>query len=522
MSEVYPVNVKEKSKSALFGAVFSRTVVTAVLLIVQIVLIVVCFKWLSQYMTYILGGFSILNIILLIYIVNNKSNPAFKLAWVLPLCIFPVTGAIIYLFISFNFGGKKLKNRMIDLEMATEEYNHTEEALAEAIAGENGLSDISYYLDVIAGNPTYINSDVTYYSLGEHKFKDMLLELEKAERFIFFEYFIVDRGIMWDSILEVLERKASEGVEVRVMYDGMCSLILLPYSYPKTLRKMGIKAKMFAPIIPLLSTHQNGRDHRKILVIDGKVAFNGGINISDEYINEKEVFGHWKDTAVRIKGDAVQGYTKMFLQMWNVDEKISEDYDRYLSGIEQAPTKDKGVIIPYGDGPTNDYNIAVNVYLDILYKAKKYVHIMTPYLIIDHELFIALTYAAERGIDVKILLPHIPDKKIPFNIARTYYPQLIKSGVQIYEYTPGFIHAKAFVSDDERAVVGTINLDFRSLYHHFECGTYLYRHEAIRDIELDFVATIAESQKITMTDYNNIPLFTKLNGHVFRMFGSLM
>jgi cardiolipin synthase len=267
---------------------------------------------------------------------------------------------------------------------------------------------------------------------------------------------------MWDSILELLAGKAAEGVEVRVMYDGTCAITSLPFSYPKKLEAMGIRCKMFSPVRPMLSTVQNNRDHRKILVIDGKVGFTGGINLADEYVNRRERFGHWKDTAVMLRGEAVQSLTLMFLEMWNLDEKTPENWVKYCS-FREAPAAAGGYVIPYCDSPLDNEMVGEFVYLDILNTAKRYVHMMTPYLILDNETITALCYAAKRGVETIIIMPHIPDKWYAYLLARTYYEELIRAGVQIYEYTPGFIHAKQFTSDDEKAVVGTINLDYRSL-----------------------------------------------------------
>ena len=272
-----------------------------------------------------------------------------------------------------------------------------------------------------------------------------------------------------------------------------------------------------------MSTHQNNRDHRKILIIDGKVAYTGGINFADEYINEIELYGHWKDVAVRLNGDAVRSFTLMFLQMWNVSENGEENYGKYL--IETANeeiNKNLGFVIPYNDDPTNRQDVAERVYLDILNKARKYVHIMTPYLILDNEMVVALSFAAQRGVDVKLILPHVPDKKIVFYIARTYYKQLMEAGVKIYEYTPGFLHAKLFVSDNEKAVVGSINLDFRSLYEHFECAAYIYKNPIISEIEQDYQETLAKCEQITVENYKKISMFTRVLGHVFRLFGPLV
>lgn len=309
------------------------------------------------------------------------------------------------------------------------------------------------------------------------------------------------------------------------MYDGMCCLMLLPYHYPEELKKRGIRCKMFSPIKPVLSTHQNNRDHRKIVVIDGHTAFTGGVNLADEYINRKVRFGHWKDTAIMLKGDAVKSFTIMFLQMWNITERSGEDFSSYLPKEPcrfQPGQEPSGFVLPYGDSPMDRERVGEQVYLDILNQAKRYVHIMTPYLILDDQMKNALIYAAKRGIDVVIIMPHIPDKKYAYLLARTYYPELIGAGVKIYEYTPGFVHAKVFVSDDEKAVVGTINLDFRSLYLHFECAAYIYRNKVVADVEKDYRETLKKCQLITLEDCSRFSWGGRRLGQLMRLIAPLM
>lgn len=306
------------------------------------------------------------------------------------------------------------------------------------------------------------------------------------------------------------------------MYDGTCTVSLLPHTYPERLKAEGIQCKVFNPIKPALSTTQNNRDHRKIVVIDGHTAFTGGINLADEYINEKERFGHWKDTAVMIKGEAVRGFTWMFLQMWDFDVR-DENYEKYLNiEVPEPKEKQSGYVIPYGDSPLDDESVGELVYMDILNTARDYVHIMTPYLILDNEMMTALTYAAKRGVDVKIIMPGIPDKPYAFALAKTYYPELLRAGVKIYQYELGFVHAKVFTSDKSKAVVGTINLDYRSLYLHFECAAFLYKVEAIEKVEEDFQETLNQCKRITMEDYKNEKIITRFGGRMLRLFAPLM
>ena len=509
-------------KKAFNVVIYGRILMIIALLIIQIAILGFTFMWLSEYFPYIYGVFTILTAILVIYILNKNENPSFKLAWIVLFVVSPVFGALFYLFVKFQVESKLINYKLLKIIGETQQYlSQDKEVIAELEEVDMQVANLAKYMINIGGYPIYKNTDIAYFSLGEEKFKEMKEQIKKAQKFIFMEYFIVEESYMWNSILELLEEKVKEGVEVRFMYDGMCSLSLLPYDYPKTLEKKGIKCKMFSPLRPVLSTAQNNRDHRKILVIDGKVAFNGGINLGDEYINRIEKYGHWKDTAIMLTGDAVKSFTLMFLQMWNINEKNHDNFEKYIS-IEKEEQDAIGYVMPYGDSPLDNENVGENVYLDILATAKKYVHIMTPYLIIDNEMMTALTYAAKRGIDVKLILPSIPDKKSAFMLARTYYPELIQAGVKIYEYTPGFVHAKVFSSDDEKAVVGTINLDFRSLYLHFECATFFYRNNTVKAVENDFQNTLSACKLITMEDYKKLNIFYKIGGGILKLVAPLM
>lgn len=507
-----------------FKIIFSRTLLIFLMVILQILVLLSGFIWLGNYMTFLWEGMSLLGALLIIYIINRDEPTEFKLSWIIPICIFPVLGALIYIYVISNAGGIGLKTKMRIRMKETEGLLYTGKETEEAIRKcPSYFRGFAHYMENGAGYPVYHNSTAVYYPLGENKFADLLAELKKAKHFIFLEYFIIERGIMWNAVLDILKEKVKEGVEVRVMYDGMCSILKLPHKYPEELKKYGIKAKMFAPIMPLLSTNQNNRDHRKIVVIDGNVAFTGGVNLADEYINEVEIYGHWKDVAIKITGDSVRSFTIMFLQMWNVSEKGSEDYEKYINNIEyERPLYHDGFVIPYGETPTMKEEVAKTVYESIINSAVEYVHIMTPYFIIEREFLDSMRYAAERGVEVCMILPHIPDKKIVFYIARTFYPELLAAGIRVYEYTPGFVHAKVFVSDDVSATVGTINLDYRSFYHHFECGAYLYDNKAVGKIEEDFQNTLLKCQEITIEDYIKIPLYQKMVGRVFRLFAPLM
>ncbi|MBQ9180265.1 MAG: cardiolipin synthase, partial [Firmicutes bacterium] len=464
----------------------------------------------------------IFSFVMIIYLFNCDMDSSAKLTWMLVIAFLPLLGTAFLLWTQTNFYHKKTT------EFSREQVHNTkdmleqpEDVISEVGNDGSGTDDLSKYLCNGGCFPLYGGTDVTYFDLGEKKFDAMLEELEKAEKFIFMEYFIIEEGYMWGRILDVLTRKAREGVDVRVMYDGMCEMSTLPPNYWKLLQAEGIKAKAFSPIKPLVSSHYNYRDHRKILVIDGKTAFNGGVNLADEYINRIERFGHWKDTAIMLKGEAVKSFTLMFLQMWNMGEK-EPDYETFLSAPCGEISGASGYVMPYCDNPLDEYKAGEAVYMDILNRATDYVHIMTPYLILDGELLNALTFAAQRGVDVKIILPGIPDKKMPYALAKTHYKALKKAGVKIYEYTPGFIHAKMFISDNIKAVVGTINLDYRSLYHHFECATYLYKTDCIEDIENDFQSTLSACAEVTEETIKNEAFSRKLTGSLAKMIAPLM
>lgn len=516
----------KKKLRGLFRIIFGRTAFVMAGLGLQLWVFIAAFKFLNGYLHYFYILCVLLSALAVIAILNEPIDSSFKMAWIIPVLVIPVFGVLLYIFVQMQFQTKALARRLAASTAKTRPYlNQNEDVRKELEALDGRTAGLADYLERMAGAPVYKNTDIEYFPLGEDMFVRLIEELKAAKHFIFMEFFIIDRGYMWDEILKVLEEKVKEGVEVRVMYDGMCCLMLLPFHYPRQLERKGIRCKMFSPIIPVLSTHQNYRDHRKIAVIDGRCAFTGGVNLADEYINRKVRFGHWKDTALMVRGDAVKSFTMMFLQMWDVTEKKEEDYRKYFSapaGEAAAGRMEKGYVIPYGDSPFDKEQIGEQVYLDILSQAKEYVHIMTPYLILDDGMKDALCYAAKRGVEVIIIMPHIPDKKYAYLLARTYYPELLKAGVRIFEYEPGFVHAKVFASDDEKATVGTINLDFRSLYLHFECGTFLYRNPVIEKIEADYQETLKKCIPVTLETCYSYSWLGRKAGRLLRLIAPLM
>lgn len=531
--------VNHYAKRILFSGVW----ITALLIVIEFVLLIGIFYAFSEYSNFIFEAMVITGAIVMIYIINEQSNPAYKIAWIIPIMLFPLVGSMLYLFVKFNFGNIAAKGVVQKNIKDTAEYAKTSKEIREEIESEESkFLKVATYIEQAGGYPVWKNTSMKYYPLGDEIFEPILEMLENAKEYIFLEFFMIEEGKFWNSILEILERKAKEGLDVRLIYDDYGCVALLPRKYHVLLNKKGIKAKKYARLTPFLSTHLNNRDHRKMIIVDGKTAMSGGINLCDEYINAYEKYGHWKDNGFIITGDAVYNYTLMFLQMWHtMTIGGAEDYKKYLKrtpvikksddkidlGINEETKTDihnmlPGYVIPYGDGPHQEENVAEQVYMDIISRATKYVYIMTPYLILDHEMKQNLMHASKSGVDVRIIMPHIPDKKAVFAVARTYYPQLIKSGIKIYEYTPGFVHAKTFLADDEVAVVGTINLDFRSMYLHYECGSLFYRTEGLTDIKADFMDMFDKCQQITMKDYYHFPIWFKLMGRIFRIFGPLL
>lgn len=521
----------EKGRRGFWRVVFGRTMMMAVFCLAQILAFFVLSVYVTRYLPtyFVLLGHEFIALILALIIINKQGNPSYKISWLVLILAFPIFGLLMYLFTRLQFGNRRIRKQLRGTLDESKEFLRQNEvanaSLKRRDPGTGGLSDYLYNTSYL---PTYVNNSVKYFPLGEDKFEELMKQLKTAKKYIFMEYFIVEEGYMWGSILKVLEDKVKEGVEVRFMYDGMNAMARVPYNYSKKINALGIKCKVFSRIHPVIATYYNNRDHRKICVIDGKTAFTGGVNLADEYINRKSPFGHWKDTAVMIQGTGVKSFTLMFLQMWSVGERETEDFKKYLTPGEYTPeekaamSRETGFVIPYGDIPLDNENVGETIYLDMINNARHYVHIMTPYLVLDHETQTSLRYAAERGVDVTILLPHIPDKKYAFALAKSHYKELIKAGVNVYEYTPGFIHAKTVVSDGCKAVVGTVNLDYRSFYLHYECGLYMYAVEQIKEIEKDFNDTIAESHLETLEDVKNRGFFMKASGFFMKVMAPLI
>lgn len=518
MEERETVSLLKRRRKGLLRIVFSRFAIILTLLLLEILLVFSAFRFFSDIFPVLSFVQSIFAVLMILYLFNCGMDSSAKLTWLALIMVSPVPSSILLWYTQKNFTQKMLKRRIAELSETTRGFLKQDESVLER-AGNEGLSQLHQYLEKAGSFPVYDSTASDYYPSGEAAFPDILKALESARDFIFIETFIIDEGYMWGSILKILCDKAREGVDVRVLYDGMCEMSSLSIDYSKRVERLGIKCRPFAKIMPFLSSHYNYRDHRKMIIVDGKVAFTGGINLADEYINRIKRFGYWKDAVLRLQGSCIGSFSLMFLQMWQI---LDQKPDWSLVGVSCPDAVSDGYVLPFADSPLDNHKVGESVYIDILYSAREFVHIMTPYLVLDDELERALRFASERGVEVSIILPGIPDKKTAFALAKTYYPRLLASGVHIYEYTPGFVHSKVFSSDGTKAVVGTINLDYRSLYHHFECATFLYGAACIDDIERDFSDTLSKCRAVTLSSLRKEKLFYRIAGPVLKLVAPLM
>jgi cardiolipin synthase len=507
-----------------FGwAVFKRRAFVIFTLFFQICFLIFLIIGSSMSFHYINWGLSVLSIIVSIHVLNKREKAAYKLTWIFLIMMFPIFGGLMYVIFFFQSNPRKLKryiNQTIDQTRPF--FSLAGDSLPVLAASLPEHFTQAHYLQEYAGFPVYTRTGAEYFPSGEAFFPRLLEELEKAERYIFMEFFILREGVMLDPILAVMEKKAQAGLDVRIIYDDLGCFMSLPPDFSRLLERRGIRCLVFNPFRPIFSSLQNNRDHRKIISIDGKTAFTGGINLADEYINAVERFGHWKDAAILITGEAAWSLTLIFLQMWNLRRKDFDAYGNFYpwrNGL--CPAESDGFIQPYADSPVDDENVGEHVYIQIINSARKYVYINTPYLVVDDNLLSALTLAAKSGVDVRIITPHRWDKWMVAICSRSYYRQLVAAGVRVYEYSSGFNHTKTFVSDDRVATVGTTNLDFRSLYLHFECGVLLYGSRAVGAVKKDFLNTVPVSHEVTLEECTR-NVFQKIIPDVLRIFAPLM
>ena len=492
------IRLLRKGQKGLIHAIFSRFGLVLVLLVLQFGALFSLMRWFSGLLPHYLGGTLLVTAAMMVYLLNQDMNNSVRIPWLVVTALAPVLGVLLFCYTKEDVGHRMLKKRLMELEGQTRsQLPQPQKAGAALDADCPGAASLAQYLRGRGGGfPVYENTQVTYFPSGEAKFAALLPQLESATQYIFLEYFIIDEGLMWGRILEILARKAAQGVDVRVMYDGTCEFSTLPRDYPRRLEALGIQCKVFAPLTPFVSTHYNYRDHRKILVVDGRVGFTGGVNLADEYINHIEKYGRWKDAAVMLEGEGVRTMTALFLQMWSIQRE--PEFDQFLTR-PLPETQANGFVIPYGDCPLDGERVGEMVYIDLLNRARHSVHIITPYLILDGELETALRFAAERGVDVHLILPGKPDKWFAYALAKTHYLPLLSSGVKISEWLPGFTHAKVMIMDGQEAVVGTINLDYRSLYHHFEDAVWMRGVDCLPRIEADFQDTLAQCRTVEPT-----------------------
>ncbi len=499
-----------------------RRVFIALLILAELGFLILTVAYYAQ-LRWVSVLFRVLGFLTALHLLIVDQPESFKLSMVFLILLFPIFGGVLYWVFHYQTTTIGYRRRLHKIEQASAPAFRLQGNFAFPAELQVPESNrLIYYLDRSAGFPVYANTETRYFPDGKEYMDALLRELKKANRYIFLEYFIIGEGVFWDSVLKILCERREAGVDVRVIYDDVGSLFCLPHKYEKKLREAGIECHVFNPFRPFLSSVQNNRDHRKIAVIDGRVAFTGGINLADEYINEKERFGHWKDAGILLRGEGAWSFTVMFLQMWSFLIGKPENCEWYLPDTaESSPITAEGWVQPYTDSPMDHENVGEQVYLHLIANAKRYLYITTPYLMIDRSMLAGLKLAAKSGVDVRIILPHTPDKRAVHFTSRSYYRELVASGVRIYEYARGFIHSKNMISDDRIATVGTVNLDFRSLYLHFECGTCLYRTDSIPALKEDFLSTLEACHEITAKDCkcNRLVSFWQ---EVCRLFAPLM
>lgn len=486
----------------IFKMLTSRLFIIGVMILLQIAWIVLFLFDFSVRYSFVSAIVNVIAVILAFGVIKRWTNPSFKLSWVFFIMMVPIVGVPVYLIFGRPGLTRGTRKRMDAVNSRIEPYLTEDTQITECLRAEHPQALMqSDYIWHASHDPICGQTSSRYYKCGEEMFEAMLGDIRQAKSYIFLEYFILDTGEMYDTLVDELIKKAAEGVDVRLIYDDVGCISKMPPHFYRSLQAKGIKCAAFNPARPVLAIIMNNRDHRKILTVDGKVSYTGGVNIADEYINKIDRFGYWKDTGIRLEGKAAWSFTVMFLEMWDYivgNEPNCEAFIPDASFLDQIPTQ--GYVQPYDDTPLDNENVGENIYLNMIGRATKYVYIFTPYLILDQEMTVALCNAAKSGVDVRIVTPGIPDKKLVFLLTRSHYARLLESGVRIYEYTPGFLHAKCFVCDDEYATVGSVNLDYRSLYLHFECGVFLFQTPSVAQVHTDMIETFAVSREVMLAD----------------------
>ena len=473
------------------GKIMRRVLIVVPAVALQVLWHVLLVKWLAPYAPLIVSLVSVAAVFMVLFIVIKRDESTYKLLWLLIILTMPLVGALLYLFFGNKRTAKPLKKRLQSVESSGEP--HPLPVGETPFAGEKRMEQTIRWLERKTGYPLCKAQPVRYYPLGDDMFPDMLRDMKSAKRSIYIEYFIIEPGQMWDAMLAVLEDKLRQGVDVRVMYDDLGSISSFNFSNARELTQKGIPCVPFNPLLALKGT-ANYRDHRKMLIVDNEIAYSGGINLSDRYINLEHPYGHWKDTGFRLTGEGVHSFTHMFLTFWNAFALKKGETGTPMPALQdsaEAPRETDGYVLSYYDSPLAHEATSNQLFIDLLSQSTDYAWFFTPYLMLGDDLMAAMLAAARRGVDVRIIMPGIPDKKLIFRMSRSFYQVLLNGGVKIYEYTPGFVHAKSFVSDDKVATIGTVNLDYRSLFLHFENNSLFYRSGIVEKIKEDFLATQA-------------------------------
>ena len=465
---------------------------------VQALWILLLVKWLSPYAAYITLALSVAAVLLVLFIIIKRDETAYKILWLLVILTVPVAGALLYLLFGNRRTARPLRKCLCRVQEAGQPAPLP--CGGTPFEGEKRMEQTVRWLEHKTGYPLMRAEDVRYYPLGDAMYPDMLTDLRAAKKTIYLEYFIIEPGEMWQSIVDILAQKVREGLDVRVMYDDLGSISTFNFSNALALEKLGIRCVTFNPLLALKGT-ANYRDHRKMLIVDDAVAYSGGVNLADRYINREHPYGHWKDTGFRLTGAPVRSFTHMFLTFWNAFSLQKEEPMPMPPAAAAAePAAQDGWVLSYYDSPLNSEATSNRLYIDLLSQATDYAWFFTPYLMLGDDLLDAMLAAAQRGVDVRIIMPGIPDKKLIFRMSRSFYQVLLTGGVKIYEYTPGFVHAKSLVCDDRAATVGTVNLDYRSLFLHFENNSLFYRGSIVARVKEDFLATQSQCRAVEACD----------------------
>lgn len=485
---------------------------------VQALWILLLVKWLSPYAAYITLALSVAAVLLVLFIIIKRDETAYKILWLLVILTVPVAGALLYLLFGNRRTARPLRKRLRRVQEAGQPAPLP--CGGTPFEGEKRMEQTVRWLEHKTGYPLMRAEDVRYYPLGDAMYPDMLTDLRAAKKTIYLEYFIIEPGEMWQSIVDILAQKVREGLDVRVMYDDLGSISTFNFSNALALEKLGIRCATFNPLLTLKGT-ANYRDHRKMLIVDDAVAYSGGVNLADRYINREHPYGHWKDTGFRLTGAPVRSFTHMFLTFWNAFSLQKEEPMPMPPAAAAAePAAQDGWVLSYYDSPLNSEATSNRLYIDLLSQATDYAWFFTPYLMLGDDLLDAMLAAAQRGVDVRIIMPGIPDKKLIFRMSRSFYQVLLTGGVKIYEYTPGFVHAKSLVCDDRAATVGTVNLDYRSLFLHFENNSLFYRGSIVARVKEDFLATQSQCRAVEACDMKRYSRRWIVDG-VLRIFAPL-